>query len=414
MKFTRSGIAALAVLVIAASALVLTSIGSAEAGSRRRLLSRWRSSPTSAACKDRSFNQLANEGRKAIGKRLGHRHARLRDALGCERIAEHACGEQGRLQPDLRGRASSTRERSTPSPRSSRTRGSPASTSVRAFSKKPKNAEGVVFAEHEAGYLVGYLAGLEAKKEKFNTISAVGANNVPAIVRYISGYIQGAKKAYPGIKVLANYANDPTFNDQAKCHETALNQIDQGSHVVFQVAGGCGLGALQAAKEQKVWGIGVDADQRYLGAHIMTSALKRVDKAVMDLTALAKNGTLKTSRDYTFNLKNGGVEPRLRQPEDPACLRDQDGRHRQADRGRQDQGQADRQVLTRKSVHGGGHRPTPVESPRCQRQRRRRSSNSEESRRSFPAPLRTTTSISTSAAARCTRCSARTAPARRR
>ena len=119
------------------------------------------------------------------------------------------------------------------------------------FSKKPKNATGVVFAEQEAGYLVGYLAGLEAKKEKFNTISAVGANNVPAIVRYISGYIQGAKKAYPGIKVLANYANDPTFSDQAKCHETALNQIDQGSHVVFQVAGGCGLGALQRRRRTR-------------------------------------------------------------------------------------------------------------------------------------------------------------------
>ena len=66
--------------------------------------------------------------------------------------------------------------------------------------------------------------------------ATVGANNVPAIVRYISGYIQGAHKAYPGIKVLANYANDPTFADQAKCHETALNQINQGSHVVFQVA----------------------------------------------------------------------------------------------------------------------------------------------------------------------------------
>jgi basic membrane protein A len=135
----------------------------------------------------------------------------------------------------------------------------------------------------------------------------VGANNVPAIVKYISGYIQGAKKAYPGIKVLANYANDPTFSDQAKCHETALNQINQGSHVVFQVAGGCGLGALQAAKENKVWGIGVDADQRYLGAHIMTSALKRVDKAVMDLTTLAKNGKLKSGIDYSFSLKNGGV-----------------------------------------------------------------------------------------------------------
>jgi len=172
---------------------------------------------------------------------------------------------------------------------------------------KPANLLGLLFKEQETGYLVGYLAGLEAKKEGFDTISAVGANNVPAIVRYISGYIQGAKKADAGIKVLANYANDPTFSDQAKCKETALNQINQGSHVVFQVAGGCGLGALAAAKENKVWGIGVDADQRYLGSHIMTSALKRVDKAVEDLTTLASQGKLKTGSNDTFSLKNEGV-----------------------------------------------------------------------------------------------------------
>jgi len=148
---------------------------------------------------------------------------------------------------------------------------------------------------------------LEAKEEDFETIGAVGAYCVPASVNYISGDIQGAKKAHPGIKVLANYASDPTFNDQAKCHETALNQINQGSHVVFQVAGGCGLGALQAAKENKVWGIGVDADQRYLGPHIMTSALKKVDRAVEDLTTFAKQGKLKTGGDYLFSLKNGGM-----------------------------------------------------------------------------------------------------------
>jgi basic membrane protein A len=176
------------------------------------------------------------------------------------------------------------------------------------FSKKPKNAAGVVFAEQEAGYLVGYLGALELKSQGGpQVMSAVGANNVPAIVHYISGYIQGAKKANPKVKVLANYANDPTFNDQAKCHETALNQIQQGSRVVFQVAGGCGLGALKAAKENKIWGIGVDADQRYLGPFMLTSALKRVDTSVEDLTKLAIAGKLKTQKDYVFSLKNDGV-----------------------------------------------------------------------------------------------------------
>ena len=91
-------------------------------------------------------------------------------------------------------------------------------TNVPALEQTPKNFTGIVFAEHEAGYLVGYLAGLTAKRQGGRqVISAVGANHVPAIVKFISGYIQGAKKANPRIKVIANYANDPTFSDQAKC-----------------------------------------------------------------------------------------------------------------------------------------------------------------------------------------------------
>src|SRR3954465_2464996 len=256
---------------------------------------------------DRSFNQLANEGRKAIGKKLGIQARVYETHAESERIPNMLAASKAGYNLVFAVGFLNYNALNAVAPRFQKLQYAGIDQDYALFTKKPANATGVIFAEQDAGYLVGYLAGLEAKKEGFDTISAVGANNVPAIVHYISGYIQGAKKANPGIKVLANYANDPTFNDQAKCHETALNQINQGSHVVFQVAGGCGLGALQAAKENKVWGIGVDADQRYLGSHIMTSALKKVDKAVMDLTTFAKNGTLKTGSDYLFNLKNGGV-----------------------------------------------------------------------------------------------------------
>ena len=69
------------------------------------------------------------------------------------------------------------------------------------------------------------------------------------------------------------------------CETIANNQIQQGSKIVFQVAGGCGLGALQAAKQHGDYGIGVDADQGYLGSYILTSALKKVDVAVEAATA---------------------------------------------------------------------------------------------------------------------------------
>ena len=172
----------------------------------------------------------------------------------------------------------------------------------------PKNYTGVVFSEQEGGYLVGYLAALTAQRQGGKqVISAVGANAVPAIVKYISGYIQGAKAANPKIKVIANYANDPTFSDQAKCKKVALRQIALGSQAVFQVAGGCGLGALSAAKEKKVWGIGVDADQSYLGAHMLTSATKKVDRAVAKVTRLDYVYRLTGQVDRLYNVKNGGV-----------------------------------------------------------------------------------------------------------
>ena len=128
---------------------------------------------------------------------------------------------------------------------------------------KPQNVEGLLFKEQEAGYLVGYLAGLWAKDNNAKTVSTVGGQKIPPVDHYIAGFQKGAKDANPGIKTLNGYSQD--FVDQAKCKEIALDQIAQGSKVVFQVAGQCGLGALDAAKEKGVQGIGVDADQSYLG-----------------------------------------------------------------------------------------------------------------------------------------------------
>jgi basic membrane protein A len=104
--------------------------------------------------------------------------------------------------------------------------------------------------------------------------------------------------------VLNNYSED--FSDQAKCKQIALNQIEQGAGAIFQVAGGCGLGALDAAKEKGVWGIGVDADQSFLGPHMLTSAVKRVDTAVFDAIKLVVDGKFKGG-NITFGLKDNGV-----------------------------------------------------------------------------------------------------------
>jgi basic membrane protein A len=175
-----------------------------------------------------------------------------------------------------------------------------------AMKSKPKNVSGLLFKENEAGYLVGYMAGLYTKdKGGDQVVSAVGGQQVPAVDGYIAGYQKGAADANPKIKVLYGYSQD--FVDQAKCKELALNQIAEGSQVVFAVAGGCGLGALDAAKEKGVQGIGVDADQAYLGDHIMTSALKKVDEAAFTAAKQVQDGTFQPGTDTVFDVKSGGV-----------------------------------------------------------------------------------------------------------
>ena len=171
-----------------------------------------------------------------------------------------------------------------------------------ALKGKPANARGLIFRENEAGYLAGVAA---ATVSKSKTVSSVGGQDVPAVVAFLAGFKAGAPKTKPGTKVLSGYSQD--FVDQAKCKELALNQIAQGSDVVFAAAGGCGLGALQAAKEKSGWGIGVDADQAFLGPHILTSATKKVNLAVYRTIEEMHNGAFKGGTDGIFTVKNGGV-----------------------------------------------------------------------------------------------------------
>ena len=169
-----------------------------------------------------------------------------------------------------------------------------------------KNVTGLTYATNENSYLAGCLAALMTKKDGAKPIiSAVGGVKIPPVDAFIAGYRAGAAKCVPGTKTLVGYSQD--FIAQDKCKSIASNQIAAGSHVVFNVAGPCGLGALQAAKEQGVWGVGVDVDQSYLGPHILTSAVKRVDTGVFLTVKAAQAGTLKGGNDLVFNLKNGGV-----------------------------------------------------------------------------------------------------------
>jgi basic membrane protein A len=170
---------------------------------------------------------------------------------------------------------------------------------------KLSNCMDLLFKEQESGALVGAIAALLEKDKKApkntNVISAVGGISIPPVNHYIAGYKWAAEMENPGIQVLVGYSND--FNAADKCKGVANTQIAHGAEFIFQVAGGCGLGAIQAAGSANVYSFGVDADQKDAGASVIASALKKVDVAVYDaIQAVVQNKF--QSGENRFSLAN--------------------------------------------------------------------------------------------------------------
>ncbi|EEW26755.1 BMP family lipoprotein [Rhodobacter ferrooxidans] len=142
------------------------------------------------------------------------------------------------------------------------------------------NVKSVVFSEHEGSYLVGLLAGMASKT---GTVGFVGGMDIPLIRKFGCGYAQGVVAANPAAKVILNMTGTTpaAWNDPVKGGELAKSQKAQGADVIYAAAGSTGLGVLQAAADEGILSIGVDANQNYLHpGQVLTSMLKRVDVAV--------------------------------------------------------------------------------------------------------------------------------------
>lgn len=145
-----------------------------------------------------------------------------------------------------------------------------------------RNVENLLFKEQDAGYAVGVIAGLMEKdrvgKATHNTIGYLGGQPIPAVDHYLAGYVAGAKKVDPAIKIIGDYAH--SFADPKGGQAIGNRQIAAGADILFQVAADSGRGYLDAARSHGVYGIGVDSNQRFLGPEVITSAVKRVNVAV--------------------------------------------------------------------------------------------------------------------------------------
>jgi DNA-binding SARP family transcriptional activator/basic membrane lipoprotein Med (substrate-binding protein (PBP1-ABC) superfamily) len=179
-----------------------------------------------------------------------------------------------------------------------------------------RNVTGMKFADYEDGYVGGYLAGLMMHGKQ--AISAVGGvRTVESVRDLIAGYKAGARRAKPGIRVLVRYTGtfDPRY--RGVCAAAAKRQIEKGSAVVFDVAGGCGIGALGAAGAHGVWGLGVDSNLSSVGPQILASVVKRINTGTRLAIGMFATGQLPGGQNLpSLDLSTGsiglaGINPRV-------------------------------------------------------------------------------------------------------
>jgi basic membrane protein A and related proteins len=151
------------------------------------------------------------------------------------------------------------------------------------------NVSSLLFTEHDGSFLVGMIAAMKAQEMGKTKVGFVGGMDVPLIHKFEAGYKAGVQYVDAKLNVLSDYAGTTpsAFADPVKGKELGLAQVDKGAAVLYAAAGLTGAGVYEAAKERKVFIIGVDSNQNHLG-HIdktgenygLTSMLKQVDVAV--------------------------------------------------------------------------------------------------------------------------------------
>ncbi|PKR78679.1 BMP family ABC transporter substrate-binding protein [Halalkalibacillus sediminis] len=181
-----------------------------------------------------------------------------------------------------------------------------------------ENVANIVFKEHQGSFLAGVAA---ANKTESKQVGFVGGIDSPLINKFEAGFEAGVKSVDSSIEVEVQYAE--SFDDAARGRQIASSMYNSGIDVIYHAAGGAGNGVFNEAKDIKnndpeayVWVIGVDRDQYEEGAVTvdgtdynvtLTSMVKRVDNAVVDVSTRAMEGDFPGGETIEYGLEDEGV-----------------------------------------------------------------------------------------------------------
>ena len=169
------------------------------------------------------------------------------------------------------------------------------------------NLTGVCFKQEECSFAVGYIAARASKSGKVGFVGGIDSEVMQAFEQgYYAGIEYANKEQGTSVTYTGQWADN--FGDAAKGKSIAQKMIQDGADVLYHAAGGTGVGMIEACTEAGVYAIGVDMDQSYLAPEtVLTSALKRVDQAVIQISQELINGELAGGSNITLGAAEDSV-----------------------------------------------------------------------------------------------------------
>ena len=151
------------------------------------------------------------------------------------------------------------------------------------------NVAPIAFCEQQSGYLAGYATVMEGYTKLGFMGGGAGTN--PACQRFGYGFAQGADAAAAelGVKIELNYswAYGASFSASPELQAMATGWYQNGTEVIFACGGSMFSSVAAAASAEDAKVVGVDVDQSFESATVITSAMKGLADATQ--WAIAKH-----------------------------------------------------------------------------------------------------------------------------
>lgn len=186
------------------------------------------------------------------------------------------------------------------------------------------NIASVRFRKDEGAYLAGVAAASQTKTGK---VGFIGGENSSVIRSFKHGFTKGvnnqAKKMHKKVTIYSQ--NIGNFTNTFKARTIAASMYGKDADIIFHAAGKAGSGLFQEARfinqarpaKDRVWVIGVDADQSDLGKYdakggqeanfVLTSVITGVNVATKDIASRSYQDKFPGGKMITYGLKNNAV-----------------------------------------------------------------------------------------------------------